>query len=598
MLRGVAERKLSAEFGAPVIIGSLARREWISFSPEIVVADVRIGQPAWAGGGGFLKVSRASARVPILSLLTGRPTVKSLHISGIDLALVRDKQGRSNWGGRGGVKRGDRSRSPGPQHLRIEAGRYSLRDAKRRLSLVGVFSADEARGLSVTGNGQFDGSPARLVASGGLVAGGKAAADWPFNAHLAAGAFDLRARGTMAGALNARDLKMRIEARGSSLRQLDLIIEAGLFGTQEIDLRGDVRHLGEDWFIDRLDGTIGRSTLHAKAAVRKRDGRTKIDARIKWPQLDFDDLADDAGLAAARAKAARIGKRVIPDTRINLSRMGPTDGIIRFSADKLLIAGGSAFRSLKGDLILDRRMLRAENVVAGLEAGYLRGWVRVDSRATVPLLTTELRATGTTLETLIGQPDMVRGPLNAIVRISGRGDTIRQAFASGEGKVAFVANSGAINRTAAFVLGQDLGGAIGQKLGDEDAMTPIRCAILAFNVKGGVLIPAPLVIDTEISRGSGSGRINLDGETIALTMNGAVRGKAALTLVDPLRIQGSLSQPLISFDRPGRPQGGLLRTIGRSLGSALGLRKEEGGSGARVPAVKADCSGLARAALR
>ncbi|MBY8823307.1 hypothetical protein [Sphingomonas colocasiae] len=45
LLRATAERRLSSHFGAPVTLGALSRREAISFTPEIVVKDVRIGQP-------------------------------------------------------------------------------------------------------------------------------------------------------------------------------------------------------------------------------------------------------------------------------------------------------------------------------------------------------------------------------------------------------------------------------------------------------------------------------------------------------------------------------------------------------------------------
>jgi len=403
----------------------------------------------------------------------------------------------------------------------------------------------------------------------------------------------------MAGALNARSMTIRMHAKGNTLKQLDYIIEAGLFGTQDIDLSGDVRRDGSDWYIDRLAGTIGRSRLHAKATVLKRDGRTKIDATVQAPQFDFDDLADDAGLALARAKEARIGPRVIPDTRINLGKMGPTDGIVRFSAKQLLIKGGSAFRSLKGDLVLDHRVLKVENVIAGLDSGRLTGWVKVDSRGKTPILSTDLRIAGSSLDTMIGQSDMIRGPLQGVVRITGRGDTIREAFVAGSGKIAFTASSGAVNRAAAFVLGQDLGGAIGQKLGDEDAMAPLRCAILAFQVKGGTLTPAPLTIDTEVSRGSGRGHINLDGETIALTMFGAAREKAALKLVDPLRVTGTLSNPSIAFQPPGKSKkqsGGVFGMVTRSVGSALGLRKDQKPN-TPVPSTVADCPSLIKAAL-
>ncbi len=597
MLRGAAERNLSEELQASVEIGALERDSFFSFTPLVTIRDLRIGQPKWAGAGDMVRVKRASARVPILSILTGNVDPRSLDIDGVDLALVRDAEGNSNWGGRADRKSEDGS----PLRLsriQIRNGRFSLQDAKRRLDINGTVEASDRTGLAIAATGSFNGAAATLAAKGGGPA--NTATGWPFTARLSSDLLDLTAKGTMAAPLDTRAMKMTMAARGTSLKQLDYIIEAGLFGTQAIDLNGDVRRDGKDWFIDGLQGSIGRSTIRAKATVLKRDGRTKIDATVDAPQLDFDDLADDAGLAAARAKEARIGPRILPDTRINLSKMGPTDGTIRVSIARLLVKGGSVFQSLSGTLKLDHRVLRLDNAVAGLDRGKMTGWVKVDSRNALPILTTELRIEGATFDAFIGQPDMIRGPVRGLVRITGRGDTVREAFAGGSGKIAFVANGGAMNSAAAYVIGQDLGGAIGQKLGDDDEMTPIRCAILAFTAKGGKLTPAPLVIDTAIARGRGRGLIDLDGETVALTMTGAGSEKAALKLVDPLKVGGTLSSPEISFapaNKRGK-SGGLLGAVGRSIGTALGLRKDPNAKAPLPKPGSVNCRTLSAEALK
>lgn len=601
MLKGIAERRLSAEFDAPVTIGALSRTSAFSLTPEIVVQDLRIAQPAWAGKGDFLKVTRASARLSIFDLIAGDPDPQSVSVTGLDIALIRDAKGNSNWAGRSDKPPRADSGAPSLNRLLIDKGRFSLRDAKRRLDIAGTVTAGAAQGLAIDAVGSFDGAPARLKARGKALAAQSGNGPWPFSVSLTSDVLDVTASGTTAGPLNFRNMTMKMTARGTSLKKLDYVIEAGLFGTQDIDLSGSVRHVGEDWFIDTLGGTIGRSRINAKATVLKRDGRTKIDATIDAPQFDFDDLADDAGLAAARAKEARIGKRVIPDTRIDLSRMGPTDGIIRFSIARLLVEGGSAFRSLKGNLTLDHRILKLENAVAKLDAGRMTGWVKVDSTNTTPIFSTELRVEGALLETLVGQPEMIRGPVQGLVRITGRGTTIREAFSNGSGKIAFTASRGSMNRAAAFVIGQDLGGAIGQKLGDDDAMTPLTCAILAFDAKNGILRPSPFLIATAVSRGSGRGQINLDGETVALTVAGASKDKPVLKLVDPLRIGGTFSNPSISVDsQPTTGNGsgkGIIGSIGRSIGSALGLRKNEDKKDGAPPPSSVNCKELAHSAL-
>lgn len=602
LLKRAAENRLSSAFGAPVDIGSLNRAEVFSFTPEISVRDLRIGQPEGAGKGNFVNVRRASARIPVWPLITGNVTIRSLHISGLSLALVRDAQGNSNWAGKADQQRSDGRNPLQLEQLIIEDSRFSLRDGKRRLDLAGSISADQTSGLALNAAGTFNDSPARLSFSGGQPAKVDAGLGWPFRARLSSELLVLAAEGTMAGALNTRDMHIAIQARAPSLKQLDYIIEAGLFGTQYIDLNSTVRHRGEDWFIDTLKGTIGQSQIDAKGSVIKRDERSLIDATIHSSRLDFDDLSDHAGLAEARAKEARIGPRIIPDTRIDLSRMGPTDGKIRFVIDRLVVKGGSAFRGLRGDLSLQHRVLRLDNVKAGLTSGSMTGWVQVDSTTAHPVLSTELRVEGTSLETLIGEPDIISGPLRGLIRITGSGSTIREAFARGDGKIAFVASKGSTNRTAAFVLGRDLGGAIGQQLRDGDARASLLCAVLSFRAEDGVLQPDPVVIATNISDGHGSGQINLDGETVALVINGSTGRDAALKLANPIRVGGTLSRPTIRIDEgamdDGGPGRGIARAIGRSIGSALGLRGKDRDDIKRSAGPSAHCGELSASALR
>ncbi len=597
--RGEVERRLSEAFDAPVEIGAVTRDSFFSFSPEIAIHDARIGQPEWVGEGDFVKVARASARIPVFSLLGGNLSIRSLQVSGLQLALVRDANGKSNWSGKTDKDDDDDHNPFALERLIVKDSSFSLKDAKRRLDVSGDIAADTEKGLSIIARGTFDGAPARLTAGGDRIVKGSEA-DWPFNVRLQSDLLDLTVRGTMAGALNTRDMRLDAQAKAPSLKELDYLIEAGLFGTQDIDITAKVRHKGRDWFIDDMEGTIGRSSLKAKASVLKRDGRTKIDGDIHSAGFDFDDLADDAGLARGRAKQARIGPRVIPDTRIDLSNMGPTDGTIRFVIDRLLIEGGSAFRSMKGELSLDHRVLRADNVVVGLESGEMTGWINVDSTREMPVLSTELRVTGTSLETLIGAPDMISGQLRGLVRITGRGKTVREAFANGDGKIAFVAGSGSMNAAAAYVMGQNLGGAIQQGLRNRRGQVPLRCAVLSFNAAKGVLSPAPLAIDTSVSTGSGTGRINLDGETVSIALNGASKGRAALQLVDPIRVGGTLSRPAITIDNStpeeGQSSHGILRSIGRSIGNALGVRDEEQRHNPTAPAI--NCQAMTAAALR
>ena len=599
--RGWVEQKLSEAYGAPVHIGAIGRDSAFSYSPTIAITDLQIAQPKWAGEGDLVRAETVEVQLPVWPLVTGGGLqVRTVRVEGLEAHLVRRKDGTANWAPQDKRDDGDDD-GPSLASLVVEKGRFTLDDRKRELKLSGTLDANDAKGLAIAATGTFRGAKAELTAQGGRFDLSDPSAKWPFEAVLTSPILTVKAKGAMGGLLNTRDMMLEMTASGSDLKHLDMLIEAGLFNTQPIALSANVRHKGRDWFVEDLRGTVGRSKLKGRADILKRDGRTKIDATIRASQFDFDDLASDAQLAGARAKRARLGPRVIPDTRINLSKMGPTDGVIRFKADRLLFSSPSVFRSLAGTITLDHRDLRITDIVAGMSSGRLTGSMHVDSRGKVPHLTTDLSLEGSTIEVLVGAPDVITGPVRGIVRISGHGDTIREAFADADGRAAMVVESGSVNAIAAEVMGQDLGGAIGEAIDGGKDRVDLRCLIADFRATNGVFKPRTLAIDTGISVGRGRGTITMGSEAIALIFYGTSKGKAALHIPDPIRVDGTLSAPeiaigkLSSSDKP--KVGSVIETVGRSIGAALGLTKDRSGS-PKSHAKPLACDTLIAAALR
>lgn len=590
------ERRMSDRIGAPVTIGRLSREPAFSFKPVIVAHDLRIAQPGWAGKGDLLRIAQLRLRVPVLPILLGRGfRPDGIEARGLAANLVRDARGRSNWSS-DRPARSDTGR--GFSQLLIPDGRFTLRDEKRHLSLTGSLRADGS-GVALTGHGRFHDAPARLTLAGPAILDRDRKQPYPFTLAIASPLLDLRARGRMMGALNIRDMTLDMNARAPSLKYLDDIIQAGLFGTQPIDLRASVRHSGRDWFVDRLAGRIGRSPLIGRADILKRDGRTKIDATIDFAAFDFDDLADAQGKAEQAALEARIGERVLPNTRINLSKVGPTDGQIRFTARKLLFRTPSVFRSLKGTVRLEGKVLTLDTIEAGLTDGRMTGRLVVDHRqGAMPLLDVDLRFSDGRLGPLLNAQDKIDAPYRARLRLRGRGDTIREALGRADGRIGLAAANGYVVRLAAAVLAQDMGKTIGAALGDGESRVPLACVVVGFEARQGRLTAAPFLLDTSVARSRGTGTIDLASERIALTIGGQSRKSSGLPMIDPIVIGGTLSAPQVQLSGLGsgkRDAGTILGAVAKSIGGALGLNEKKG------PAVigtgPIDCPALSRHVL-
>src|SRR3546814_12676532 len=130
----------------------------------------------------------------------------------------------------------------------------------------------------------------------------------------------------MAPALATGQRAITRRGRADDRKLVCAVIEAGLFGTQPVNLAAHVERAGAKWIVTGLKGTIGGSDLTGHVTVDKRRGRTRLDGAGAFGTLDFEDLASDAGNAAALAPERSEGIRLVPNTHHNPPQAGPPAG--------------------------------------------------------------------------------------------------------------------------------------------------------------------------------------------------------------------------------------------------------------------------------
>jgi uncharacterized protein involved in outer membrane biogenesis len=558
ILRPIAERALSRQFGRPVKIATMARQDHVSFHPTIVITGLRVPQAAWAGSGDLVRIDRATVRLAALPLLMADFRPDSVAIDGAAIDLVRDAQGRESW--RNGPKRDDEARGGRPHlgQIGIRNATLRYRDAKRQRDVMARLAIDPAKGLVLDGDGHVRGTPVRLAVRGARLAEGR----WPFRATIEGPALAMRFAGTMDHPLDIGHLDATVSARAANLNLVDAIVEAGLPRTQPVDLRATVRRDRPDWRVTKLSGTVGRSQVAGEATIGKRGGRHLIDATLNSARFDFDDLSDAEGRARAVAKRALFGRRLVPDTAIDLDNVARTDGTLRVHVAQLLWAGPSPFRSLDAVLKVDHKRLTIAPLRLGLLHGTMAGPVTVDQRkGGDPVLTTDLRLQGARLNDFV--PDAgIDGRMDGVLKLAGPGRTVRAAIGRSTGAVAIVARDGLLPARTASLLGQDLAHGL---FGGKDRQAELRCVIARFDVRGGAARPAPLLIDTSRAQSRFAGSIALADERMALTMRGIPKAKTALRLDGEIGVGGTIKAPDISLPGKGGAAGALLRSVGRLL---------------------------------
>ena len=468
--------------------------------------------------------------------------------------MVRSRDGTKNWAP---DKRGDGGSASAITSLTVRDLLIDYRDAVQNRRFA-VKVASDGQGFRASGDGAIDNRPVTVALAGPAISGDGA---WPFTARVAGPTITVDAKGTMASPLDTRKMTVDLAARANDLKTLDALIEAGLFGTQPVNLTARVRHDDRTWVVEKLSGTIGRSRLAAaNATVTKQDERTAIDGRLHFATLSFDDLATDEGRAKAAAIERRIGPRVVPGTRINLAKMGDLDGKLAIRVDRLLDMAG--LRSLDAVLAIDHSRLTVAPITVRLAQGQITGQVVVDQRGrTTPRATFDLRLKDSRISTFAGGAP-VDAPLRARLRLVGSGDTIRQAVGRSNGTIGFAATGGVLPAKMASMLGADVARGV---LTDDDAQARLRCLGLRLNVTNGVGRIAPMLIDTSRAQTRGEGVVRLSDETLSIALTGTPKQRTLLHLDQPVRITGRLQTPDVQIPPGVKSAGGILRMLGQAI---------------------------------
>ncbi len=582
---------LAGAIGRPVTVGAARRLDWFGLVPTIALDDVTIGQPAWQGRGTMARIAHVRLTLPVLPLLTGRFHPHRIDLDGVRLALFRAADGRANWNGdgQGGPPQGTR--------LTIRDGRYRLRDLGRQVLLAGTLVSDATHGLVIDGSGTLRGRPLRVAATGGARGAADPTRPYPLRVVARSPLVAMAAQAILARPLDLRHFTARVVASGRDLTHLDDLVQAGLFPSQAFRLAGAVTRDGPRWRIAGLNGAVGRTTVTATVTVVRADGRTRVDGRVDAGAFDFADFVSDAQRARADARLAAVGPRLLPETSIDLEKMARLDGVLRFRAAHLLTGALSPFRSLATTVTLDHRRLALDPLDAGLVAGRMTGRVTVDDTDALPRLGIDTRIGGSTIQALLLKRGSIRGPLDATIHLAGRGATFRAAMGASSGRIGIWVQGGTMRRDYATFVGGDVVRSAGAVIGGGGARVALRCLVGVLEAHDGRLVPAPLTIDSVVSRAAASGSIDLSNERLDLTFTGRSKQPALFRSTTPTRLFGTFLHPQVDIRPPrakDRAGSGLLDRVGTFV-NGLRIRSDRPGD---APAPDADCGALAHAAMR
>lgn len=298
-----------------------------------------------------------------------------------------------------------------------------------------------------------------------------------------------------------------------------------------------------------LKGEFSSQYLDLKALLAEEQGESLA-------EKDSTEKKDEPAAQEPEPDPKRQPQYLIADTPLDLSGLNTVNANIRFSAEKVRTVAGLVsdvdFRLRLRDGSLKLEPISARDQVGGSvsatatlsrgDGGYIVAIEGKGEKLHLGILSAK------------GEDPANQPPLDFYVVFKGRGNSLHEFAAGGNGRIELVQGGGRISNSALNLLAADLSLELLNALNPfrkDEPYTKVECGVYGVKIVDGVATLNPFAARTDKMTVVGSGRIDLKTERIDLTWNTRPRkglGISASAITNPyVRLGGTLSSPAIGL---------------------------------------------------
>ena len=355
----------------------------------------------------------------------------------------------------------------------------------------------------------------------------------------------LSAEGSVEYPLQARGFDVRYALSGAEIDMLLPVFDLLLPLEGPYSVRGRFADKPDRIILDDLAITTGQSDIGGEIIVYRDQERPRVDADLRSDQLYLRELIPDREAATSAGKEGRV----IPDYELPIEQLLGFDGELVFKGKRL--------RTEFGDLGYINFRASLRDGVFRLAPFRLRGWagalveadVAIDASQDPPWIDTELIARDLDYGLLLrqsGVAEIVDGRLDVTVRLSGAGRTRYEFLGDADGEFVVVGKDGRIGSRRFDLWGADLIRTMLSRNWRTADVTQINCLVARLSINDGIAISDDLLIDTQRISIGAAGTLDLNSEAIDLVFVPRPKRASLISLTNPVRVTGTLSQPRVS----------------------------------------------------
>nr|WP_294526140.1 AsmA family protein [uncultured Rhodopila sp.] len=479
---------------------------------------------------------------------------------------------------------------PDVSSLALHAGPSDLSATAPGLTLDKLdIAATAATGpAKIDAAGSFGGAPLTFAANTGPLASllpGAAPAAFPLNVTLQAAGATLSAKGTLADAGALTGANLALAAQIPDLAALSPLARRPLPALKTVALQGTLSDAANGAALHGLTLTSPDGDVTGNISVGL-GARRSLVAVLKSNRIDLDaiqtafDAAPQAAAPAAQGAQPpnqppppKRSERLFSDRKLPIGLLRTADADVRLDIGSLR-SGGADYQAIDGHAVLANGKLALNPFSAATPGGRLSGTFAVDASQPVPPVHLLLNAPGLALKSLLALlhvPSVASGSIEVRADVSGAGDSPHDIAASLDGTIGLAMAGGVIdNRLLGSLLGKVMDSMNALNLVGKGGSSELKCFAALMQARHGVGTIQPLALSSSLLTMTGSGVVNLGGETLAMELRPQAR-LGGTEVVVPVSVTGAIRNPRIGMNTLGAAESNAGTVASAVLGSATPL---------------------------
>ncbi|HZL58586.1 MAG TPA: AsmA family protein [Stellaceae bacterium] len=566
ILAWLLEHPLSRAAGRQITLSGPLTLSWGRPS-RFIAEDVHVANADWGSAPDFFAAKRLEIDFEPLSLLIGSARVPVVRLDGGSLLLEIGKDGQPNWNFlMGNPIPTRRAQFPQIEQFVVHDSRFVYHNAENQthteLGIAALTLDEPASGAAVeiTGEGTLQKRALRVTGTLGSVQQLRdATTQYPVDLVGRLADTDLKAAGTLAEPLDFNGLDLRLSFTGKRFDDLTEVL--GMPMPAMPDFRGTAVLKGGDgkYILESLSLKLDRSDLEGGIAIDVTGTRPYIEANLESSYLDLANFkgvygGNPKGTIAPKPAAPDVGVKVIPNSRIEIEKLGGFNADLHYYGTRIAQPGGLALEQIvlmlhlkDGTMSLRPLRFHAADGDVDLNADYKSvkdGAQHFTGKIDIRHVDLHKLLSGSTY------PEMVRataGTAGGFLDIDSSGTSPREILARMNGNGGIFLQNGRLSELLQALANLDVMKTLGLYATGSDQPLPINCFVAHFDVKDGIATSSTFLLDTTETTITASGNLDFRNEAIDLTLVPRNKNPSLLALHSPLRVLGTFAHPNFSI---------------------------------------------------